>query len=330
VNDGAGSGAGTRFSDAIIIRCDAHGHVLWMSEGAHAALGSSQNLPHALAAEPLAGRPLAFAGVLEKSGDLWIAARLTGSEPERRPPLEPVEHRLLRHYFRLASLERRLAARTRKRRGGGLSAVQQIERERQRLGRELHTGVGQMLAAIRLQADVLDSQLPAGAAAARQTMDRISRLAADALEQVRALSRRLHPPNWQRLSLEDAIRELWELSGIPQKFEAALRLTALPRQPGPELTTAVYRIAQEALSNIAQHSGATRVEASLEEKDGRLLLIIADNGVGFDPDALIAGPARAGLGLRAARELAAAVGADLRIASGPHGSRVELSAPLIT
>lgn len=155
-------------------------------------------------------------------------------------------------------------------------------------------------------------------------------MASEALDQVRAVSRRLHPPNWQRLSLEDAIRELWELSGIPQKFEAALRVRALSRQPGPEVMTAAYRIAQEALSNIAQHSGATRVEASLEEKDGRLLLIIADNGVGFDPDALIAGPARAGLGLRAARELAAAVGADLRIASGPHGSRVELSAPLIT
>lgn len=327
------SGEGDRFSQPLLLQCDVRGQVLWMSDRTRAALGNARSLPEALGATSVVGRPLAFSGTLEGSGKVWISAQYDQPAPaEGQPALQPVECSLLLHYFRLEEFERWLAARARERRpGSGIRAIRQIEQERQRLGRDLHTGVGQMLAAIRLQTEVVGAQLPYDVpVAAQQTLHRIATLARDALEQVRAVSRRLHPPEWQRLSLEDAIRQLWDLSGIPQKFEAALRVEPLSRQPSLEIKTAAYRMAQEAFSNIAQHSGATRVEASLAEQGGRLLLTVRDDGVGFDVAALLAAPpsVAAGIGLRSARELAAAAGADLSIESGPGGAALEFSARL--
>ena len=69
-------------------------------------------------------------------------------------------------------------------------------------------------------------ELPAPPDKVRQALDSISTLAADTLEQVRAISRRLHPPEWQRLTLESAVRQFWSVSGIPQRFEAELRIDA--------------------------------------------------------------------------------------------------------
>ena len=85
----------------------------------------------------------------------------------------------------------------------------------------------------------------------RQALERISKLVHDALDQVRGLSRRLHPPEWQRLPLGAAIRQLWELSGIPESFQANLTIGDIPAEPGLECKTLIYRAAQEAFSNIA-------------------------------------------------------------------------------
>lgn len=250
----------------------------------------------------------------------------------RGESLLSLQYDLLRHYFRLEKAERRLARHVRQRgAGAGASSVQQVELERRRLGRDLHTGVGQLLTAIRLQVDSVGVQLPDAPPRARQALDRISTLATDALGQVHALSYRLHPPEWQRLTLGEALRQLWELSGIPQSFDATLRTEPLPHEPGLELKILAYRMAQESLSNIAQHARPTRVEASLEVRDGRLLLTVRDNGAGFDAAKLFSAPASlaSGIGLRAIREQAAALGGRIDIRSGPEGTTLELSAPFV-
>jgi two-component system NarL family sensor kinase len=241
--------------------------------------------------------------------------------------LLPVERSLVRHCFRLMSAERALHARVRRGRSGG--AIRQIEMERQRLGRDLHTGVGQMLAAMRLQIEAILEQLPNPPAQVQQALERISTLVGDALDQVRSLSRRLHPPEWQRLTLENALEQLWNLSGIPTRFEASLRIEPLPADPGLELKTLVYRAAQEALSNIAQHSLATRVAASLGAPAGALELRISDNGVGFNLAGFLSAPpsVASGIGLRAIREQAAGLGGRLDIVTGANGTTLTLTAP---
>jgi two-component system, NarL family, sensor kinase len=242
-----------------------------------------------------------------------------------------LQNRFIRRYFHLQQVERKLLRRMRlKKSGVGHKAIQQIELERQRLGRDLHTGVGQALAATRLQLEIIDSQMPAPPAAVRQALDRVSALASQALDQVRSLSRRLHPPEWQRLSLADAVRQLWDLSGLPQRAQATLFIAPGLPEPDLEPKILIYRAAQEALSNIARHSQATSVALLLQARDQRLVLTVRDNGVGFDTAALLDGPASlsGGIGLRAIHEQAAAIGGDFAVRSGPDGTTLEASISL--
>jgi two-component system NarL family sensor kinase len=241
-----------------------------------------------------------------------------------------LESSLLRHYLRLQLAERDLSSFARdRRRGIGRGAVRQIDLERQRLGRELHTGVGQMLAAIRLQIEIVAAHLLDPSALVQQALDRISTLANGALEQVRSVSARLHPPEWQRLTLADALQQLWDISGIPQRFEASLRIQPLPHEPDLEVKVLLYRAAQEAFSNVARHARATRVEAALETRGDCAMLTVRDDGVGFDVAGLLRGPASvaSGIGLRSIREQAAALGGRSEIQSGPAGTTLVVSVP---
>jgi len=195
----------------------------------------------------------------------------------------------------------------------------------------LHTGVGQLLVAIRLQLEVIATQLPDPPAPVQRALSRIATLANDAGEQVRSLSRRLHPPEWQRLRLEAAVQQLWDNSGIPQRFEASLRIESLPGEPEQEVKVLVYRAVQEALANLARHSQANRAELVLEARGDRVVLSIQDNGVGFDAAGLLNAPANVaqGIGLRSIREQAASLGGRLEIVSSPGGTRLELSVPFV-
>jgi two-component system NarL family sensor kinase len=246
--------------------------------------------------------------------------------------LDAVEGALLANYFRLEKAERRLSdhARSRKR-NSGRAAIRQIEMERQRLGRELHTGVGQMLAAIRMQVELIGAQLSGAPRPVEQALERVSSLAGDALEIVRGVSRRIHPPEWQRVTLDAALLQLWENSGIPQKYQASVDLHPLFRDPDPELKALLYRGAQEALSNIIRHSGATAVKMSLEVREEHIYFSISDNGVGFDPVRLASAPPdlAAGLGLRSIQEQAISLRGNLKIDSGTTGTTLTITVPFV-
>jgi two-component system NarL family sensor kinase len=259
---------------------------------------------------------------------MLIAAQFVDEEPKETKELLRLQRRLTLHFFRLLGFERILSLRAQLRCGrGGRKAVRQIEMERQRLGRELHTGIGQGLAAIRLQLEVISAELPSPPGGIRQALANIAILTADTMEQVRGLSRRLHPPEWQRLTLESAIRQLWEISGLPQRFEASLQIDPLPWEPQLEFKVLIYRGLQEALSNLVRHSKATRIAVALKVCDGELVLSIRDNGVGFDVAGMFSAPASvvSGIGLRSIRETAQDLGGRLEVESGPDGTKLIIS-----
>jgi two-component system sensor histidine kinase UhpB len=250
---------------------------------------------------------------------LLFAAQAEGAE---RAEESGFGDELLGRYFRLENAERKLAELRRNRAVKGAPALRQIERERQRLGRDLHTGVGQLLAAIRLQLEVIATQIPNPAEPVQKALEHIGWLSQEALQQVRGISQRLYPPEWQRLTIEDALRQLWEATGIPQRFDAKIRMEPLGREPAQEIKVLLYRAAQEALSNIARHSNASRVEMTLETFSDRIVLTMNDNGRGFER----AGN-ESGLGLRSTRDAAAEVGATFDVESAPGSTTLRVSAP---
>lgn len=269
-----------------------------------------------------------------REGTGWALA--STSAPWEKPWREElagllrIQCELLRKVARLQKAERDLFQRVQSsRRRGGRTAIVQIERERRRLSRELHTGVGQMLAAMRLQLEFISTQLPDPPPAVAQALSRLLVLAQEGLEEVRGISRSLHPPEWQRLSLETALRQLWDLSGIAERCEVTVRITELPRDPDLEVKVLLYRAAQEALSNLTRHSGARHVDLSLEVRENQLVLTIHDDGVGFDVARYLTAPAAisSGIGLRSIRDQAEAIGGKLVVKSGPLGTTLEITAP---
>jgi signal transduction histidine kinase len=226
-------------------------------------------------------------------------------------------------YVRLEEAERRLAARVQRRRAQlAPSALERVERERRRLGRELHTGVGQLLAAAMLQAEAAAAGLAEPAAPVREALGRLHSLSREALSQVRAISHRLYPPEWRRLPLEQALRRMWENAGVAQLFESRLRIEPLDRQPEREIKVMLYRAAQEGLSNITRHAAASRVEMALETFGETIVLTLHDNGRGF-----AVSQSAGGLGMRSMRDAAADVGARVEIESSPGNTTLRIWAP---
>ena len=240
--------------------------------------------------------------------------------------LSGIQVRTSRNCLRLAAVDRQLHVRARSRaRSAGAMVADAVEAERRRIGRELHTGVGQALAGIRVHVSLLRDSLPAPEEALRKGLDRVDVLAGAALDQVRNVSRRLYVPSWQARELADALRNLWESSGIPERFEATLQLEPLSREPAPEVRRALYLAAQEGISNLIQHANARRVRMSLMEPGGRVRLVLEDDGSGFAPTAAAA---PAGIGLRSLGDLAQELGGDFQATSGAQGARLTMSFPV--
>lgn len=201
------------------------------------------------------------------------------------------------------------------------------EDERLRISRELHDEAGQALTSLKISLDLLRSGLPAEQESLRARLADVAGLADETMETLRTLAHDLRPPGLDAFGLNVA------LEGLCYDFSAR---TALPvRYHGldlPELPTAValsmYRLVQEALTNIAKHAEATQVEVNVARGDGQLELSIADNGKGFPAEA-DAPRQRGGIGLVSMRERAELLGGTLDIETSPgQGTRLIARIPL--
>lgn len=208
----------------------------------------------------------------------------------------------------------------------GNALLAELERERSRIARELHAGAGQPLAGIKIHLEILEEYASAiGDRAkmdsARMTIGRLHTLAEQALGQVRAVSHRLHPPEWQEMTMNQALEFLVESSGLTG-LKLTKNLPPLAEEPSHAVKIQIYRCAQECISNIARHSRATEASLSLTAENGKLVLTVTDNGHGFDRNAR-----SAGIGLRAITENAESLGGNSTIVSDSHGTRIVVSIP---
>jgi two-component system sensor histidine kinase UhpB len=194
------------------------------------------------------------------------------------------------------------------------------EGERERIARELHDEVGQTLTAVMLQVEGLAGRIPEEL---REQLDELRETARHGTEEVRRIARRLRPEALEDLGLESALAALAASIGEQAQLRIDRRLEpGLPLSQEQELV--VYRIAQEALTNVARHADATEVQLHLERTDGRAILTVRDDGGGLPPGAF-----RSSQGIRGMRERAMLIGAQLTIGKpAAGGTEVQLSVPL--
>jgi signal transduction histidine kinase len=228
---------------------------------------------------------------------------------------------------RISTRNRRLAALLANSRRSSGNVAEALERERQRIAQDLHAGAGQPLSGMQVNLDLLQEFLedPAGShrASAEKALQRLRRLASEASGQVRAVSHRLHPPEWQQLPLADAIRQLIDSSGLIESLNTEVKIGSFPGNLSHPARVALYRCAQECIANIVRHSGATRVVFEAGSDDAEIWLRVTDNGGGFSPQ-----PAGEGIGLRAMRAHAEGLGGACRIRTSPHGTSITMQLPL--
>jgi len=199
------------------------------------------------------------------------------------------------------------------------------EDERRRLARELHDGVGQNLTAIKHRLAAIAATLPDESREARNALEATIALCGDTLEDTRQLSRLLRPAILDDLGLEAALRWLARTQGEASGLEISVDIGTLPALDG-DLQTLLFRVAQEALNNIAKHANARTVLIRLTVRGALLQLQIADDGQGFDPEqAQRAG----GSGLGGMRERLRLYEGQLELHSTPgEGSRLRAVVPL--
>jgi signal transduction histidine kinase len=204
--------------------------------------------------------------------------------------------------------------------------LQAQEEERRRIAREMHDDWTQRLAILAIDVAKLEGQLRASAAglpvlrAMREELVALS-------EDVHAMSRRLHPAILDDLGLVEALRSecasLTEREGIAVDYRPGTVPESLPN----EVALCVYRIAQEALRNIAKHAAARQGWVSLVATDCELVLSVEDRGAGFDAAGM---RAQFGLGLPSMQERVRLVLGTLTIESAPgQGTRVTARVPLV-
>jgi two-component system NarL family sensor kinase len=207
--------------------------------------------------------------------------------------------------------------------------VRSQEEERARLSRDLHDGISQWLVSIKLQIEAGIAKLdngPQQTAAARATFERTAGQLNDVLGEVRRISHDLRPAILDDLGLAAALahltREWLEHAGIPIEFRHSGNTDGMPAVAN----TVLFRIAQEALTNIARHSQATQIEVLLQGDAQAITLTVHDNGVGFDVDQIDDNP-KHGIGLRNMVERLEAVGGNLNVSSSAAGTTVLATIP---
>jgi signal transduction histidine kinase len=223
------------------------------------------------------------------------------------------------HATRLSSdLQRSLAELQRSRE----LLVASQEQERRRIQRDLHDGLGPILAAVRLHLEALLHAAADTPPNMRQGLERIDALVGQAATEVRRLVTGLHPPSLVQLGLVPALRAHVEQFGRDVGITAHFAGDDGVCVP-PAVEVAVFRVAQEALTNVSKHASASTVDVTLSLRDGWLHFAVRDDGMG------LSAAAGEGTGLAGMRERAALLGGRLALDSAAGaGTRVTLGIPV--
>jgi signal transduction histidine kinase len=221
-------------------------------------------------------------------------------------------HRKTRELEMLYSEMRRLSGRM----------ITMQDEERRRIARELHDSLGQELTIAKMTVDRIH------AVEAKEQAAEVSKLIGGALQQVRSISHLLHPPLLEEMGLESALR--WYLEGLTKRSGIETSLDVQPPDCArlvPELENAIFRIVQEALTNVFRHSGARRVSVTLMRTDSQIAVTVRDDGKGIPKHVMEFQPGGVGVGIGGMRQRVREFGGDLRLQNADPGTLVEIILP---
>jgi PAS domain S-box-containing protein len=203
--------------------------------------------------------------------------------------------------------------------------VEAQESERRHIARELHDEAGQALASLRFGLRLLEREIDEGGSAAGMVAELMQRTDA-VLDGLHRLAADLRPPSLDPLGLEAALREYVRSAG--SKFGLEVRFKARGFTGGrlpAVVETGLYRVVQEAIANVARHARATRIDVLAECRGDRVVVMVEDDGAGFEPDQVQRGDH---FGLLGIRERAEALGGSMTVESAPGaGTTIVVEVP---
>jgi signal transduction histidine kinase len=198
------------------------------------------------------------------------------------------------------------------------------DEERRRIARELHDGLGQDLVGAKMILDTFRyAPIPP-----EQAIAELARVIDRLIQQVRTMSHLLHPPLLDEVGLRSALE--WYVDGLAKRSGIETSLEIQPHEfprLAPELETAIFRIVQEALTNVFRHSGARTGRVSLVQENGRVVINILDDGKGIDSNIAQLRPGSIGIGLGGMVQRATQFGGELRLSNSHPGTLVEVVLP---
>lgn len=201
------------------------------------------------------------------------------------------------------------------------------DEERRRLARELHDSMGQYLAAMSMSLAALVSDTPS---IDKKRSDDLQNIIQLCLSETRTLSHLLHPPLLDEVGLNSAMK--WFVEEFGKRSGIRVSLVCECQQRLPTLVeTMLFRVIQEALTNIHKHSGSPTAEVSLRTNHSTVVLEVTDQGKGMPKELLERAGNRtsaAGVGLTGMRERVGEIGGDFHLQSGPQGTRIRVSIPV--
>lgn len=249
--------------------------------------------------------------------------RAKGSEKVVSPPNRG--YAVLGRHAKRSSPRQRLQRMSQQSRRGssrhdGLESLRIVEEERQRLARELHDETGQILTAVLFKVDSCLAELPPGTAQLETGLRDVRQMLIATTRDLHRMIYSLRPPMLSELGLIPTLE--WSLNQFESQYNVRAVLDAPCSTVLPEsVELALFRITQEALTNVARHAGASTVYVRLDVGDFSLDISITDDGKGFIPTRSTPGK-RSRLGLRGMRERAELLGGCLKIESAPSKGTV--------
>ncbi len=224
-----------------------------------------------------------------------------------------------------AELERIVGERTAALRCLSVRLITMQDNERRRLARELHDGLGQEMVALKMMLSGISRQDPAPL---ESKIREANGLLDHAMQQIRSLSHLLHPPLLDEVGLVSALQ--WYLGGLTERsgLETALEMHPhnFPRL-ALDLETAMFRIIQEALTNVFRHSGARKVGVTLMQRENEVVVKVQDDGKGVTEGIVEMRPGSTGVGIGGMSERAREFGGRLKVTNAHPGTIVEVIIP---